>query len=308
MYTSAMAPAGPRPVIAGVGISNPGRVMFPRDEITKRDLARYYDTVAEWMLPHTRGRPLTLFRCARAIGPDCYFMKHSKVWAPEALRRVRIPERAKIGEYLIADTPAALVALAQMDVIEIHTWNARVEHLEQPDRIVFDLDPGAEVSWPEVVQAARRVRAVLDALGLVSFPKTTGGRGLHLVVPLVPERGWQECLAFSRSVATAIARKSPSTFTVAYARAGRERKILLDYLRNNRTNTSVAAYSVRAREGAPVSIPIAWGELSPQLRPEAFTLRNVPRRLARRRADPWSAYWKCDQRLTPDAFEALARV
>jgi bifunctional non-homologous end joining protein LigD len=303
-----MAHVGTRPVIAGVGISHPGRVMFPHDEITKLDLARYYDTVADWMLPHVRSRPLTLFRCPAAIGGDCYFMKHSKIWAPEALRRVRIQERTKVGEYLIADTRAALVALAQMDVIEIHTWNSRFEDLDEPDRIVFDLDPGEEVTWPEVVQAARSVRAVLGALGLESFLKTTGGRGLHVVVPLAPERDWQQCLAFSRALARAIAHRNPSTFTVAYARTGRERKILLDYLRNNRTNTSVAAFSVRAREGAPVSMPLSWDELSPKLRPTRFTLRTVTRRLGRLRSDPWAKYWRCQQRLTPDAVGAIARV
>jgi bifunctional non-homologous end joining protein LigD len=282
--------SGARPEVAGVGISSDTRVMFPADGITKLDLARYYENVSEWMLPQVRGRPLTLLRCAREIGEGCAFMKHSKVWAPEALRRVRIQERTKQGEYLIADTPAALVSLAQMDVIEIHTWNSRFEHLEEPDRIVFDLDPGPEVSWRQLVEAARGLRAVLGGLGLESFVKTTGGRGLHVVTPLVPERNWRECLAFSRALAAAIARRNPRDFTVAYAKAGRERKILLDYLRNNRTNTSVAAFSVRAREGAPISVPISWDELSPGLRPDRFTMRTVPRRLQRLRVDPWERY------------------
>jgi bifunctional non-homologous end joining protein LigD len=146
------------------------------------------------------------------------------------------------------------------------------------------------VPFAEVVRAARLVRDALAALGLAAFPKTTGGAGLHVVVPLVPARPWQECLAFARAFAAALARHDPRRFTVAFAKAGRERKILLDYLRNNRTNTSVAAYSTRARAGAPVSVPLSWDELGPRLRPERHTLRSVPRRLASLREDPWRGY------------------
>jgi bifunctional non-homologous end joining protein LigD len=205
---------------------------------------------------------------------------------------------------LICDTTEALVSLSQMDVIEIHTWNTRAEHVELPDRIVLDLDPGDEVPFQRVVEGARLLRSALSALRLESWVKTTGGRGLHVVVPLKPERDWSECLAFSRALCEAIARQDPRRYTTTYARAGRERLILLDYLRNNRTNTSVAAFSPRAREPAPVSVPVAWDELGARLDPASFTVQTVPRRLARLRKDPWAGYFRSRQRLTQAALKA----
>ena len=283
--------------ISGVRISHPERVMYPDLGLTKADVARYYDAVADAMVPHLRGRPLTLFHCPEGLGGECRFMKHSKQWAPEAVRRVWIQEKTKVGEYLVADDRAALLSIVQMDVLEVHTWNATTEALEEPDRIVLDLDPGPEVGWPEVVRAARVVRDAVRALGLEPFVKTTGGAGLHVVVPLVPEVRWEACLEFARGLATALARHDPRRFTTAFAKAGRERQILLDYLRNNRTNTSVAAFSARARPGAPVSVPLAWDELSARSRPERHTIRTVPRRLAALRADPWSGYDRARQPL-----------
>ena len=293
--------------VAGVSISHPERLVFARAGLTKLDLARYHASVAEHALPHLRRRPLTVVRCGSEIAQGCVFMKHSKVWAPPALRRVRIPEKTKLGEYLVADTALALVSLAQMDVVEIHTWNTRAEHVELPDRIVLDLDPGDEVLFPQVVEGARLLRSALSALRLESWVKTTGGRGLHVVVPLRPEREWSECLAFSRSLCEAVARQD-RRFTTAYARKGREKLILLDYLRNNRTNTSVAAFSPRAREPAPVSVPIAWDELTPRLDPARFTVRTVPRRLARQRRDPWEEYFRSRQRLTDAALAAVRDI
>jgi bifunctional non-homologous end joining protein LigD len=190
----------------------------------------------------------------------------------------------------VVDDRTALLSVVQMDVLELHTWNSTTDALEQPDRIVIDLDPGAEVRWPDVVRAAGVLRGALRALGLEPFVKTTGGAGLHVVVPLVAAAPWQECLAFARGLATAVARHDPLRFTTAFAKAGRERRILLDYLRNNRTNTSVAAYSTRARPGAPVSVPLAWDELSARARPERHTVRTVPRRLAALGKDPWAGY------------------
>ncbi len=291
--------------IAGVRISSPDRVMYPDLGVTKRDVARYYEAVADAIVPHLAGRPLTLLHCPRGLAGECRYMKHSKLWAPEVVRRVRIREQTKVGEYLVVDDARALLSIVQMDVLELHTWNSTVDHLEEPDRIVLDLDPGPEVGWAEVVAAARLARDALGALGLAAFVKTTGGAGLHVVTPLVPARPWTECLAFARGLATAIARHAPRRFTIAYAKAGRERKILLDYLRNNRTNTSVAAFSTRARPGAPVSVPLAWDELSPRSRPERHTIRTVPRRLARLAADPWAGYERARQSLARSRLDAV---
>jgi bifunctional non-homologous end joining protein LigD len=301
--------------VGNVSISNPSRVMFPTLRATKLDLARYYASIERWVVPHLVDRPLTLVRCPTGVagrtatkGPDCFFMKHSKVWAPPAIRRVRIREKTKLGEYLIADSIAALVGLVQMDVLEVHTWNSRFRDIERPDRIVIDLDPGGDVAWPAVVDAAKLVRQVMTVLDLVSFVKTTGGRGLHVVVPLTPRADWTECLEFARAFAQALVRRQPALFTERFAKAGRDDKILIDYLRNNRTNTSIAAFSTRARPHAPVSVPLAWSELSPTKTPDRFTMETVPGRLTRLKRDPWEAYWKARQRIPRNAIRALERM
>jgi len=297
--------------IAGVSLSHPDRVVFPKPAATKLDLARYYETIADWILPHLVDRPLTLVRCPNGVsagptrGTDCFYFKHSKVWTWPAIRRVRIREKTKIGEYMVVDSLRALVSLVQMGVIEIHTWNSRVADLERPDRIVIDLDPGAHVAWRTVIEAARLVRQLLSVLGLESFVKTTGGRGLHVVVPLTPAAGWSDCLEFARAFASALVRRQPSLFTERFAKVGRDDKILVDYLRNNRTNTSIAAYSTRARPEATVSVPVAWRDLSPARKPDRFTIDTVATRLARLRTDPWRAYWTTRQRIPRHAAQAL---
>lgn len=300
--------AGARdPIVAGVRISHADRIMVPSLGLTKLDLARYVERVGPWMVPHTRGRPLTLVRCGEGVEGRCAYMRHARVWGPAALRRVRIPEKTKVGEYLVADTIEALVALAQIDVVEVHTWNAVDDDVERPNRVVLDLDPGPDVRWPTVVEAARRVRSALAALQLESFVKTTGGAGLHVVAPVAPTP-WQECLDLARALAEALTRHDPRTFTARFAKAGRERLVLLDYLRNNRTNTSVAAYSMRARPDATVSVPLDWDELEGRARPERFTVKTVPRRLARLRRDPWAASFTMEQRVPAGAVAALAAI
>ncbi len=306
---------GDRPNVAGVSISHPDRVLFPVAKVTKLDLARYYERIAPWIVPHVVDRPLTLVHCPKGVPPsgarkgvDCVFMKHAKAWGPSALRRVRIREKTKIGEYLIADSAAAVVSLAQMDVLEIHTWNSCFAHVEQPDRVVIDLDPGEEIGWRDVVAAARLVRGVLDVLRLASFVKTTGGRGLHVVVPLTPRADWSACLEFARAFALSLVRQRPDLFTEQFGKAGRHDKILVDYLRNNRTNTSIAAYSTRAKPDAPVSVPLTWTELSASRPPGRFTLAAVADRLARRQRDPWAEYWRTAQTIPARAVVALERM
>jgi bifunctional non-homologous end joining protein LigD len=291
--------------VSGVRITHPDRVMYPDSGLSKVDLARYYERIVEWIVPHVQGRPLTLVRCPTGLAAGCFFMKHSKVWAPPALERVDIQEKTKIGEYLVAGSGPALVSLVQMDVLEIHTWNSRISSIEQPDRLVLDIDPGPEIAWPEIIAAARLVRRVLESVGLESFVKTTGGRGLHVVVPLQPRADWSECLAVSRGIADTIVAHDPDRYTTRFAKAGREKKILIDYLRNNRTNTSVAAFSTRAKPHAAVSMPLSWAMLTPRVTPDAFTVKTVPTRLARLRRDPWADYWTCRQRLTPAMSKAF---
>jgi bifunctional non-homologous end joining protein LigD len=297
--------------VAGISISNPDRVLWPDAGVTKLGLAQYYAAVEEWVVPHVVGRPLTLVRCPKGLtgAPDaCFYMKHSSVWAPPALKRVFIKEKTKRGEYLVAEDLAGVLSLAQMDVLEIHTWNSRSDDVEHPDRVVFDLDPGPEVPWPQVIEAARLVRQSLASLELESWVKNTGGNGLHVVVPIARGPSWDDCLAFTRGLSEAIARSHHERYTTAIPKQGREKKILIDFLRNNRGNTSVAAYSTRARDGAPVSVPLTWEELSPKIPPNHFTVATLPERLARLRRDPWAGYWKAKQTLQPATLKAVAEL
>jgi bifunctional non-homologous end joining protein LigD len=292
-------------IVGGVRISHPDRVIYPDLAISKIQFARYFERIGEWILPHIAGRPLTLVHCPSGLAAPCIYLKHAKAWGPNALRRVRIQEKTKVGEYLVADSVDGVISLAQMGIVEIHTWNSTAEDVEHPNRLVWDLDPGPEVTWKQVVTAAKLVRDVLGTLDLVSWVKTTGGRGLHVVVPLVPRRTVTECLDFSRAVATMIERTNERAYTTKFAKAGRERKILIDYLRNNSTNTSVCAFSPRARPGAPVSMPLDWRELRDQ--PGRWTVLTAPRRLARLTDDPWKHYWKSEQDISDASLAAVAR-
>ena len=292
--------------MAGVRISHPDRLIYPDLGISKIQLARYYEQIADWIVPHVAGRPLTLVHCPAGLAAPCIYLKHAKAWGPNALRRVKIREKTKVGEYLVADSIEAVVSLAQMGIVEIHTWNAVIDDIERPNRIVWDLDPGPEVTWKQVVTAARLVRDVLKTLGLTSWVKTTGGRGLHVVVPITPARDVAECLEFSRNVSEAIARSDPQHYTTTFAKVGRERKILIDYLRNNRTNTSICAFSPRARPGARVSLPLDWRELN--VSPERWTLTTVPQRLRRLRADPWAQDRHAAQEISDASASAVRRL
>ena len=291
--------------VAGVRLSNADRVVFDGPKVTKLGLARYYEKIADRILPCVTGRPLTLVRGPEGASKPIFYMKHSGVWAPPELRRVKIQEKTKVGEYLVVDNLPGLIALVQIGILEIHTWNSTVDHLERPDRIVFDLDPDPAVDWTAVIDAARLVRARLERLGLVSFVKTTGGKGLHVVAPFRPGASWEESLEFARGLSEQIERADPKHFTTVMPKAARKGKILIDFLRNNRGSTSVAPYSTRARPEAPLSMPIAWEELTPILRSDQFTLANVDDRLARLEKDPWAEYDTVRQRLTAAARRAV---
>ena len=283
--------------VAGVPITHPDRVVYPDDGITKVRLARYYEAVAEHMLPHLQSRPVVLVRCPDGLAHPCFYQKHAGPWAPRSVRRVRIREKAKAAQYLVVEDVAGLVALVQMGAIEFHTWNAQADRLEAPDRLVFDLDPGPGVPWSAVVAGARLVRASLDARGLRSFVKTTGGKGLHVVAPIEPGPGWQACVAFASAVAEELVAETPRAFTTTMAKAARPGKIFIDYFRNQRGATSVVAYSARARAGAPVSTPLTWDELAAVRSGGHFAVGTVERRLDKLTRDPWAGYGRLSQTL-----------
>ena len=281
----------------GVRITNPDRVMYPQEGLTKLDLARYYETIADRVLPHVKGRPTTLVRCPEGLAEACFYQKHSGWWAPEALRRVKIQEKTKVGDYLVVDDLAGLIGLVQIGILEVHTWNSLADDVEHPDRIVIDLDPDEGLPWPRVVEAARRVRDRLAADKLKSFVKTTGGKGLHVVAPLTGKATWDASAAYTERIATEIAGEEPRSYVAEMSKAKRRGKVFIDWLRNVRGATSIAAYSTRAKPAAPVSVPLEWDELDAKGGPPEFTVKNLARRLGRMKTDPWAAYARTRQTL-----------
>jgi bifunctional non-homologous end joining protein LigD len=292
--------AGSRPKL-----SHPERVMYPDLGLTKEGLARYYEAVADWILPHLQGRPLTLVRCPQGY-QECFYQKHINETVPEAIGRVDIEENGGVGTYMVADTLEAVLGLVQMGVLELHTWGALTDQPDRPDRLTFDLDPDPSVPWPQVIEAAQLVRGLLEELGLQSFVKTTGGKGLHVVTPIQRTQGWEEAKDFSKAVAEHMAALIPQRFTSNMAKRARKGKIFIDYLRNARGATAIAAYSTRAKPGAPVSVPLAWDELSHDLVSDHFTVANTPERLKRLARDPWAGYQNAAIPLT-DRMKARLR-
>ncbi len=280
-------------VVSGVALSHPDRVYWEDAKISKRDLAEFYSEIWTWMRPHVVGRPIALLRCPEGAAGQCFFQKHATMGiATEHLHLV--PEK---GDKIISiDDLAGLIALVQAGVLEVHTRGTTVDDRERGDRLVFDLDPGPGTGWKDVVAAAREVRERLERAKLKSFLKTTGGKGLHVVVPIKPET-WDTIKTFCRAVAESLAQDAPGRYVATATKSKRNTKIFIDYLRNSREATAVAPYSTRARPGAPVSTPVDWSELGSLKGATHFTVRNVPPRLKRLRKDPWAGIGKIKQEL-----------
>jgi bifunctional non-homologous end joining protein LigD len=284
--------------IGGVRLTSPAKVLYPEQGLTKLDLANYYRAAAPWILPQISGRPLTLVRCPSGRQGYCFFQKHIDETAPSAIRRVLVEERDGREWYGVVDSVDGLVSLAQLGALELHTFNVREDQLERPDRFLIDLDPDEGIEWDQIVEAAIHVRAVLTELGLTSFLKTTGGKGLHVVVPLVRRAEWEDVRVFSRAVASVLTEAAPDRYTIDMSRKKRKGRVLLDYMRNTRGATAVEAYSTRARPGAPVAAPISWEELHAGVRSDTFNAVNMPDRLRTLRRDPWKEMGASRQSLT----------
>jgi len=291
--------------IAGVRLTHPDHLLYPEDNITKRDLAEYYVEIGDWILPYVAARPLTLVRCPGGYQGKCFFQKHLTGSLPDAIRGVMVEISGKREKYVAIDDVAGLVALVQMSVLELHPWAAREDNLERPDQLVFDLDPGEAVEWKQVVQGARDIKARLEDVGLQSFLRTTGGKGLHVVVPLARRNDWDECKLFAKSVADAMTRDDPRRYIATMSKAKRRGKIFIDYLRNQRGATAIASYSTRRRPGAPVATPLAWEELSARTKPGMFNISNLPKRLDKLKADPWGEFFRTRQSITAKAKAAF---
>ena len=274
-------------------LTHPDRILWPDDGITKQGLAEFYTDIADWILPHVTGRVLSLVRCPGGVGKSCFYAKHMWEGAGKAFEPIDVGEAEPM--MAIRDLEG-LLALVQANVLEIHPWGSRVGKLEQPDRIIFDLDPGDDVVWEEVIGAAIEVKDRLKKLGLESFVKTTGGKGLHVVSPIVPQADWDKVKAFTKTFAEAMAADS-SKYLAVMSKSRRKGRIFVDYLRNGRGATAVAAYSTRARNGAAVSVPLTWAELKTGIRANHFTIDNLRQRLGHRKRDPWAGFFTLKQKL-----------
>lgn len=280
-----------------ITLTHPERIYWHDVGVTKQDLADYWADVWDFIKPHVVGRPLSLLRCPDGAGSQCFFQKHAHATFNQG-RILRF--RDGKDELIAIDDLDGLIALAQAGVLEVHVWGSRVDSLDLCDRLIFDLDPGPDVRWADVIKAAQEVRERFDRLGLHSFVKTTGGKGFHVVVPIAGA-SWDRVRPFAKAVAEAMAADAPDRFVPKLTKSLRAGKIFVDYLRNGRGATAVVAYSPRARAGAPVSAPIAWNELTPKLSADHYTLLNLKRRLMhlRRKADPWADLAKVKQTLPP---------
>jgi len=292
-------------VVAGVVITNPDRVMYPDAGLTKLHIARYYEGIAEQLLPFISRRPLTIVRCPEGRAGECFFQKHAVAGFPETVLRVPIAERGGTATYVAVDSTAGLLSLVQLGALELHVWGSRLETVEYPDELVFDLDPDPELPFTRVNDAARLLRTALDALGLRTFVTTTGGKGLHVVAPLEPTRPWEEVKAFARAVAEALVAADPDSYTATMSKQRRTGKVFIDYLRNGRGATFISPYSTRRRPGAPVATPLRWDELSPDLRADRYRVDNLRRRLTALKADPWEGFHSAHQELTAGALRAV---
>jgi bifunctional non-homologous end joining protein LigD len=272
-----------------VKLTHPDKVLYPDPGVTKRELADYWSAVAEPALPLLRGRPLTMFRCPDGYAAHCFYQKHVGVGVPAVVPRVEVT--AGEDPYAMIDDVASLHALAQIGVLEIHVWGSRAEHLDRPDMIVFDLDPAPDVPWSEVAAAALATKERLAALGLNAFAKLTGGKGLHVVVPVKPGPTWPAVKKFTHAFVLEMVRAEPRRFVASMSKKKRVGKIFIDYLRNDAEATAIGAYSPRARPGAPIALPIEWDELEPDAESAPrFGLRDVPRLIRARKRDPWEEF------------------
>ncbi|MEX3958656.1 DNA ligase D [Trinickia sp. EG282A] len=290
--------------IAGVRISHPDRVMDKSTDTRKIDLVHYFESVAQWILPHLKDRPLALVRAPEGIDGELFFQKHTS--------RLEIPfvtqhEGLDPGHppLLTIDNLQALIGVAQMGTVELHTWNGVASNLEKPDRIVFDLDPDPALGWDRMIEAALLTRSLLEELGLRSWCKTSGGKGFHVVVPIAKQAGWDEVKAFAQAAAQHMASTLPDRFSAKMGAQNRRRRIFIDYLRNNRGSSTVVAFSPRARAGMGVSVPLGWDEVEQTTGGAQWNVANVHERLDALKEDPWKDYARVKQRITREMRDRL---
>ena len=287
-----MKPA--RKTASDIKLTHPDRILWPDDGITKQGLAEFYGDISDWILPHITGRVLSLVRCPGGVGKSCFYAKHIWDGADKSFSAIDVGETEPMLAIRDLD---GLMALVQANVLEIHPWGSRVGKLDQPDRLIFDLDPGEGVAWDDVIAGALDVKERLKSQGLESFVKTTGGKGLHVVSPITPSADWEKVKDFTRKMAEAMAADAPGKYLAVMTKSRRKGRIFVDYLRNGRGATAVAAYSTRARTGAAISVPLTWAELKTGIRANHFTIDNLRQRLSHRKRDAWAGFFELKQKL-----------
>lgn len=292
-------------MVNNIRISHPDRVIYPGTSITKLQLAEYYQAVADHLLPHVAHRPLSMVRCPEGSGEPCFFQRHIAHGQSPYLHDTGIPVKGRNEDYMMIKDAKGLISLVQWGVIELHPWGCKADKPELPDRIIFDLDPDPSVPFSHVMEGAREVRLRMQELGLESFVKTTGGKGLHVVVPLTRKYDWDTIKAFARAIAESMESDQPKRYIAKASKEKRKGKIFVDYLRNDLTSTAIASYSARARERATVAMPIGWKDLTASLKPANFTIENVPA-LLEKRNDPWHGFFTVKQTIASSHLKALS--
>lgn len=271
-----------QPKIAGVTLTHPDRILFAETGLTKRGLAEYYALLGDRFVTHCGHRPVSLLRCTLGIAGECFFQKHIGKGFPDPIHPIAVVEATgKSAEYMSFDDISGAVAAVQMGTIEFHIWGSRDDDLEKPDRLVFDLDPDEGLEFTRVVEAAQAVRRLLDRLGLASIPMVTGGKGVHVICPLRPKSGWQRASTFARALADRMVECDPDRYVATMSKQKRRGRVFVDWLRNERGATAIAPYSVRAKKGAPVAVPLDWNELAGIDRANGFGVRAAAARLSR---------------------------
>ena len=293
------------PTFDGITLTNPDRVLYPDIGLTKLDLTKYYEAVAPLMLPYVVRRPISLVRCPEGYAKECFFQRHAMKGMSQAIKEVPIAGGESRKKYLYIDDASGLFGLVQIGVLEIHDWGVSLDHIDQPDRLVFDLDPDEGLELATLKAATVEVRDFLADLGLKSFLKSTGGKGFHLVAPLTPKLGWAEVKPFAKAVADALVSARPDRYTANPLKKTRENKIFVDYLRNQRGGSAIVNYSTRAKAGAPVSCPLRWDELKGLKVAAPYTAKTLPARLKALKGDPWEGFFSTRQSITAKAKKAL---
>jgi bifunctional non-homologous end joining protein LigD len=283
-------------IVSGVRVTHPARILYPQQGVTKGEIAAYFDRMSTRMLPHIAGRPISLVRCPRGRQDECFFQRHIAPGMPSGMHGITIPGKDR-KPYLYVDDKRGLIGAAQLGALELHLWGARVDDIEHPDRMIFDLDPDPDVPFRRVVDAALLLREILQSAGLESFVMLTGGKGLHVLVPLSGRSGWDEVRDFSRGIAATITAGEPDRYTIKAAKARRRHRIFIDWMRNLRGGTAIAPYSTRARPRCPIAAPLRWDELPRITQAARYDIGNIERRLAALREDPWSGIFEIDQDL-----------